>query len=346
MNTDLKVASAAGGKKKDDRITFSQSFISGGISGVASRTITSPLDVVKILFQVGTKETRSGFLQSFSNLYKKEGLKAFWKGNGIACIRLFPYSAVQFATFNKLKVLMSKDGRLNALNAGIAGSTAGICATVVTYPTDMVKTRLTVAHSDKSKSKYKGVIDCFRVVYREEGMMAFYKGLSTSIIGVIPFAGGTFMSYEVLDRAWGKPKDKMTPMENFINGCLAAAFAQTFSFPFDTIRKKLQAQSKTVSAEMQPDVEFNGMFDAFKQTVKKLGFLGLWAGTTANLAKVAPYAGIMFASFEACKRVYLWENGYTSSPFKDEPVPGVPQDLNPDELSKWFKEKKGGQGGH
>lgn len=331
-----------GKSKTDDRMTFSQSFVAGGIAGVASRTITSPLDVIKILAQVGTKETSGGFIQSFGNIYKKEGLKGFWKGNGIACIRLFPYNAVQFATFTKLKVMMSDPvtGKLSAMNALVAGSLGGIAATVATYPTDMVKTRLTVAHSDHTKSKYKGIVSAFQVIYQEEGFLAFYKGMSTSIIGVIPFAGGTFMSYEILDKAWGKPKDKMTPLENFINGCLAASFAQTFSFPFDTIRKKLQAHSKTASDDMKPDVEFNGMTDAFVQTVRKHGILGLWKGTSANLAKVAPYAGIMFASFEFVKRIFLYTNGYTESPWQDKPIPGVPQELTPDKLKKWVEEQK------
>jgi solute carrier family 25 protein 43 len=331
-----------GGKGKDDRLTFAQSFVAGGFAGVASRTITSPLDVVKILAQVGTKNTEKGFLASFANIYKEEGLKGFWKGNGIACVRLFPYNAVQFATFTKLKVMMAdpNTGGISPLKAMVAGSIGGISATVATYPTDMVKTRLTVSHTDPSKAKYKGMVDAFRVIYQEEGALAFYKGLSTSIIGVIPFAGGTFMAYDVLDSLWNKPKDKMTAMENFINGCLAASFAQTFSFPFDTIRKKLQAQSKTVTAEMRPDVEFDGMYDAFVKTVQKNGILGLWRGTTANLAKVAPYAGIMFASFEFCKRVFLYQNGYTESMWQDKPIPGVDQHMNPEQLKKWYAEQK------
>jgi solute carrier family 25 protein 43 len=331
-----------GAKGKDDRLTFTQSFVSGGIAGVASRTITSPLDVVKILAQVGTKDTKQGFLKSFGNIYKNEGLKGFWKGNGIACVRLFPYNAVQFATFTKLKVILAdpNTGKINPMNSMIAGSVGGISATVVTYPTDMVKTRLTVAHSDPSKSKYKSIFHAFKVIAQEEGFWAFYKGMSTSIIGVIPFAGGTFMSYEILDALWNKPKDKMTALENFINGCLAASFAQTFSFPFDTIRKKLQAQSKTVSEDMKPDVEFNGMVDAFVQTIKKNGVLGLWKGTTANLAKVAPYAGIMFAAFEFCKRLFIYQNGYTVSPWRDEPIPGVNQHLNPEQLKKAQAEQK------
>lgn len=331
-----------GKSKKDERMTFGQNFVAGGISGVASRTITSPLDVVKILAQVGTKETRGGFMASFANIYKKEGLAAFWKGNFIACIRLFPYNATQFAAFNKLKLMLSDPatGQLSVWNSLIAGSMGGIIATVITYPTDMVKTRLTADHADKSHAKYKGIVDAFTTITREEGVLAFYKGMSTSVIGVIPFAGGTFMAYEFLDKAWGKPKNQMTAMENFINGCLAAAFAQTFSFPFDTIRKKLQAQSKTVKDDMRPDVEFNGMFDAFRQTIKKNGVLGLWRGTTANLAKVAPYAGIIFASFETCKRFCLWYNGYTQSPFVDDPIPGVDQHMTVPQLKAWYAEQR------
>jgi solute carrier family 25 protein 43 len=64
---------------------------------------------------------------------------------------------------------------------------------------------------------------------------------------------------------------------------------QTFSFPFDTIRKKIQAQSFTVTDEMKPDIEFNGMLDAFRQTIRRNGILGLWRGTTANLVKVRPF---------------------------------------------------------
>ncbi|XP_014666470.1 PREDICTED: solute carrier family 25 member 43-like [Priapulus caudatus] len=82
------------------------------------------------------------------------------------------------------------------------------------------------------------------------------------------------------------------------------------------------------------------MVDAFVQTVKKNGILGLWRGTTANLAKVAPYAGFMFMGFEASKRVFLYSNGYTTSPIWDNPKPGVDQSFTPTELAAWYKKEK------
>lgn len=322
-----------GGKKKDNRVTPVQNFISGGIAGVASRTITSPLDVVKILAQVGAPETQEGFLKTFPNLYAKEGISAFWKGNGIACLRLFPYNAVVFTSFSQVKgILADEKGQLSVLNSAIGGGLSGTIATIVTYPTDMVKTRLTVQHSpgsDPSKATYKGIVDCFRKIYVEEGPRAFYKGMSTSILGVIPFEGGTFMAYEGLNRVWNKPREKLGPIENFINGCLAGAVAQTVSFPFDTVRKKLQAQVDKKAA-----VRYNGMTDCFVQTVQKDGIFGLWRGTTANLAKVVPYSGLRFLVLEQCFRVCLYMNGYTVSPFTSIPKPGVDQSLSPSELKK------------
>ncbi|XP_066286729.1 solute carrier family 25 member 43-like [Branchiostoma lanceolatum] len=329
------------GSRKDHRLTFLQSFVCGGTAGVTSRTLTSPLDVVKILSQVGTKDTQEGFLKAFSNLYKNEGLRAFWKGNFLGCMRLFPYTAIQFSAYTKFRQLFVDDmGYLSAGGALLAGSLGGITATCIMYPTDMVKTRLTAQHAKRSKAHYRGIFHAFRVVYRTEGITAFFRGMSTSVIGVIPFAGGTFMAYELLDRAWSVPSSHLTPLANFINGCIAAAFAQTFSYPFDTIRKKLQAYSTVLPHRGGVDVEFTGMVDAFFQTYKHGGTQALWRGTTANLMKVVPYAGVMFMSFEACKRTFLYSNGFTVSPWSDVPKPGIDQTLTPGELREWHRNQR------
>ena len=98
---------------EDERLTFLQSIICGGIAGVLSRTLTSPLEVVKVLAQVGTPESRVGFVRCFNRIYQSEGLKAFWKGNGISCLRLIPYSAIQLAAFHNLLVSCVKPGVVN-----------------------------------------------------------------------------------------------------------------------------------------------------------------------------------------------------------------------------------------
>ena len=84
-------------------------------------------------------------------------------------------------------MLVDDQGRLSVLHAMLAGSGGGITATITTYPTDMVKTRLTAQHTDPTKKAYKGIFDAFGKIFAQEGILAFYKGMSTSIIGEFRF---------------------------------------------------------------------------------------------------------------------------------------------------------------
>ena len=324
-------------KKEAAGITPGQSLICGGIAGAASRTVTSPLDVVKILFQVqsvpikagaadphamstarsaatGGRTVYTGFFSAFSTIYKEEGLRGFWKGNAVACLRLFPYSAVKFYVFDELKPLfLNREGRLDPNMSVMCGATAGIVATMAVYPLDLVKTRLTVQNEGHAEKAYHGVLDCMAKIYKTEGFRGWYKGAYTSVIGVIPFEGGTFMFYEILKNLGEGDKKRLSPFQNFMNGCLGAAFAQTFSYPFDLVRKRLQAQSK---AKGMLGEQYTGMMDCFGKIVKQEGFFGLYKGTVANLAKVAPYAGIMFATWEQCKIAFVWYNKtYQKGPY-------------------------------
>ena len=52
------------------------------------------------------------------------------------------------------------------------------------------------------------------------------------------FGGGGF---QIVQKLWGKNKNELNPIESFLSGCVAGAFSQTFTFPFDVIKKKLQA---------------------------------------------------------------------------------------------------------
>ncbi|XP_071787037.1 solute carrier family 25 member 43-like [Asterias amurensis] len=325
-----------GSATRDNRLTYLQTFSCTTVAGVTSRTLTAPLDVVKILSQVGVQETQQGLFKTFVNLYKTQGLRAFWKGNVLGCLRLSPFSTIQYSAFYKIKTkLADKDGRMNPPKALLAGSLGGMVATVVTYPTDMVKTRMIVQTTDRRRRRYKGILHAFRLILKEEGLLAFYKGLFVSLLGAVPFSAGTFLFYEIIDSLWETPRYMLSPLHHFCTGCLAAAFAQTLSFPFDTIRKKLQAQSAVMKNGGGVDIHpFRGMVQAFRKTTDMYGNKGLWRGNTANLCKVVPYAGLMFMTFEACKKSFLFQNGYTQSPLDDTPRQGIDQTLKPDEVPK------------
>lgn len=65
----------------------------------------------------------------------------------------------------------------------MAGSLAGMVATVMTHPTDVIKTRLIV--QNRLEPSYKGILHAFYKIYHQEGLLALYRGVSPAILGKI-----------------------------------------------------------------------------------------------------------------------------------------------------------------
>lgn len=81
-------------------------FMAGGVAGAVSRTVVSPLERLKILFQIqsaGRTEYKLPVGQGLTKMWRDEGWRGFMRGNGANCVRIIPYSAVQFASYNFYK---------------------------------------------------------------------------------------------------------------------------------------------------------------------------------------------------------------------------------------------------
>lgn len=90
--------------------------LAGGIAGAVSRTTVSPLERLKIIFQVGGRwllplqvQSRSqhrSLLQTLVSIGKTDGWRGYFRGNGTNVIRMIPYSAIQYASFEFFKSIL------------------------------------------------------------------------------------------------------------------------------------------------------------------------------------------------------------------------------------------------
>eukprot|EP00879_Flechtneria_rotunda_P033482 GHRR01037086.1.p2 GENE.GHRR01037086.1~~GHRR01037086.1.p2 ORF type:complete len:117 (+),score=44.07 GHRR01037086.1:262-612(+) len=103
-------------KRQANVLDSSKMFLAGGAAGAAARTATAPLDRIKLLFQVqavassGTSANAyTGVGQAAAKIFREEGFLAFWKGNGVNIIRIFPYSAGQLAANDSYKRLLADE---------------------------------------------------------------------------------------------------------------------------------------------------------------------------------------------------------------------------------------------
>lgn len=124
-------------------------FFAGGCAGAASRTVVSPLERLKIIQQVQppSDQQYKGVFRSLVRMWKEEGVRGYMRGNGINCLRIVPYSAVQFSTYEQLKKWFSTHGshKLDTPTRLTCGALAGIASVSTTYPLDLVRARLSIA---------------------------------------------------------------------------------------------------------------------------------------------------------------------------------------------------------
>lgn len=273
----------------------SRMFFAGGAAGATARTCTAPLDRIKLLFQVQAVQSAgvgstayTGVWQSVVKIWKEEGAMAYWKGNGTNIIRIFPYSAAQLMANDQYKRILADDsGNLSVAKRLAAGACAGMTATTLTHPLDTVRLRLALPNTP-----YQGMMNAVVTISSKEGLLALYKGLAPTLVGIAPYAALNFSSYDLLKTwAYSNGNIKQSPMTNIGIGAMAGTLASTVCYPLDTVRRRMQMPGQT----------YMGQSDALVQIFQKEGFRGFFRGWAANTLKVVPQNSIRFVTYEFLK---------------------------------------------
>ncbi|KAI8473205.1 MAG: mitochondrial substrate carrier [Monoraphidium minutum] len=269
-------------------------FVSGGSAGAVARTCTAPLDRIKLLFQVqavassGTSPTAyTGVGQAAAKIYREEGFLAFWKGNGVNIIRIFPYSAAQLAANDQYKRLLADaHGDLDVPRRLMSGAAAGMTATALTHPLDVVRLRLALPGGD-----YKGALDAATRMVRGEGLLSLYRGLVPTLVGIAPYAAINFASYDLIKKKLYHGEKPQNVAANLLVGATSGTMAATACYPLDTIRRRMQMRGHT----------YAGQLDAFATIWRSEGARGFYRGWVANTLKVVPQNAIRLVSYEMLK---------------------------------------------
>ncbi|XP_020617420.1 mitochondrial adenine nucleotide transporter ADNT1-like isoform X2 [Orbicella faveolata] len=266
--------------------------VAGGVAGGVSRTCVSPLERVKMLLQIQVSEARyTSVTQTLMKIGKEEGLYGYFK------LLKIPEDTREQHPIMRLT----------------AGAMAGIVSSTVTYPLDLIRTRLAV-QGEGSERRYRNIRHACVTIVREEGGLlsgCLFRGLGPSLIGIAPYIGMNFAVYESLKgyvmtyyhaEAGGHKLRVLTHEQDLpvvvklSCGAVAGAIAQTGTYPLDVVRRRMQMKGAT--GEL---FKYNSTWHAFNVIAKTEGIHGLFKGMWPNLLKVAPTIGIQFAVYEVCK---------------------------------------------
>lgn len=236
-----------------------------------SRTCTAPLDRIKIHLQTHCFSLM-GIKNIIQVLYKEGGIRSFWRGNLINCCKIVPETGIKFFVFENMKVALNAEKEV--LRVGFCAGFSGFVAQLMVYPIETIKIRIMATNSS-----------FIQVIGMLKNINLLFRGLTPSLIGIVPYAGLELSIY-----------NRLRHHNLLLVGSLASGTAATVVYPLSLIRTRLQAQG----TKSHPQV-YSGFWDVAQQTLKKEGVLGFYRGLLPTLFKVVPSAAITYFCYETAK---------------------------------------------
>merc|ERR1711971_1326951 len=273
-------------------------FAAGGVSGAISKTITAPIERVKLVIQTqdanpkirsGDVARYTGIGNCFSRIHSEQGIGAFWRGNGTNIIRYFPTQAFNLAFKDTIKGFFPKyDNKTDFwkfFGTQLAsGGMAGAASLTIVYPLDYARTRL-ASDVGSGKKTFSGLGDCIKkTMAGPGGFMALYTGFGVSVVGIIGYRGiqlGTFDTITGIN-PWKKDKGILGAFSSFVAAQTAITFGAGATYPFDTVRRRMQMQSEKPAEEHI----YKGTMHCFQKIAADEGLAaGLYKGFIANVIR-------------------------------------------------------------
>jgi solute carrier family 25 (adenine nucleotide translocator) protein 4/5/6/31 len=278
-------------------------FAAGGISGAVAKTCTAPIERVKLIIQTQDANPRivsgevpryTGIGNCFSRVASEQGISAFWRGNFTNVIRYFPTQAFNFAFKDSIKKLFPKvDKKTNFAGfVGVnvaAGGLAGAGSLCIVYPLDYARTRL-ASDVGSGKREFSGLRDCL-VKTAAKGPRALYNGFGVSVLGIVPYRGTYFGLYDTLREVnpYHSAGGVIGFASKFAVAQVTAITAGYASYPFDTVRRRLQMQSNKPREEWL----YKSTGDCFGKIMKNEGFTSFFKGAGANALRTVGSAMVL-----------------------------------------------------
>ncbi|ODV87984.1 hypothetical protein CANARDRAFT_193766 [[Candida] arabinofermentans NRRL YB-2248] len=194
--------------------------LAGISAGFVTSTVTNPIWLVKTRLQLdrATSKVYKNSLDCFIKIVKNEGFLSLYRGLSASYLGSVE-STLQWVLYEQMKIIINKRSIASKASgtrtkfdevsdwfarSGSAGF-AKFIASLITYPHEVIRTRLRQAPmSNNGKPKYTGLVQCFRLVVKEEGLASMYGGLTPHLMRTVPNSMIMFGTWELFTKALSK----------------------------------------------------------------------------------------------------------------------------------------------
>lgn len=185
----------------DTRPTCVQSVLVGGLARGFAGSVLIPATVIKTRLESGLY-SYNGVVSALKHIIKTEGVRGLTAGLGPTLARDVPFSGLYLMFYEQLKQQLTFSCSTSTAPT-LAGLGAGLLASLVTHPADVIKTRMQLSSDDRM-----GVLKTTKMMYRHRppgtsGVLVFYRGLVPRMMRRTLMSALAWTVYERLNRGVG-----------------------------------------------------------------------------------------------------------------------------------------------
>ncbi|XP_021773358.1 probable ADP,ATP carrier protein At5g56450 [Chenopodium quinoa] len=155
-------------------------FFAGAAAGCTTLMIVYPLDIAhtRLAADIGKADARQfrGIYHFLSTIYRVEGIRGLYRGLPASFHGMVIHRGLYFGGFDTVKDVLAKDAVELALwKRWLAAQVVTTSAGFISYPFDTVRRRM-MMQSGLKEPMYRKTFDCWKTIYRTEGLSSFYRG--------------------------------------------------------------------------------------------------------------------------------------------------------------------------
>lgn len=269
-----------------------------------------------------------------------------FRGHSATLLRVYPYAGIKFIAYEQIRsVLIPTKEKETHVRRLLSGAMAGATSVFFTYPLEVIRVRLAFETKRDSRSSLSSIC---RQIYHEHpttpsvagvqgpgaagavsaaastveavapktGLINFYRGFSPTILGMLPYAGISFLTHDTmgdllrhplvakwttLPQPKNAPEGKAAPLQSgaeLFAGGVAGLVSQTASYPLEVIRRRMQV------AGAVGDGHRLRIGETTRLIMKERGLRGFFVGLTIGYVKVVPMVAVSFYSYERLKTLF------------------------------------------
>ncbi|KAK7206700.1 mitochondrial carrier domain-containing protein [Myxozyma melibiosi] len=261
-----------------DQETSIRRMLSGSLAGVSSVFFTYPLELIRVRLAYETRrDQRASFVRICKQIYYEGPLAR-------------PSKSSTTSTSSALNSSSSSPSATASSSSALSSSSTRASTTSTATASESAET-----------------------VVRAGRISNFYRGFSPTVLGMLPYAGVSFLSHDKIHDIFRssllakyavtngeQATDRSVPLRTWaqlVAGGLAGMIAQTASYPLEVIRRRMQVSGAVKNSQAV------GIGSTARLIFQQHGARGFFVGLTIGYIKVIPMASCSFFVYERMKHV-------------------------------------------